>query len=123
MYIGDVTAYNDPYYTVLYEDGDSEELGATEVQALLLKVSARTVYRHPCIHFPFQYKKDVLYQKRTIKKMLVNVKESISAQLRQKVMLSSKPSTAWRRTGGATNLSPHCVTVNEGELNHYTFPI
>jgi hypothetical protein len=40
VYFGKVVAYDDPYYTIEYEDGDSEELVAADVQTLLLKVSA-----------------------------------------------------------------------------------
>ena len=37
FYIGNITDYDKPYFNVLYEDGDEEDMNLKEVQRFLIK--------------------------------------------------------------------------------------
>ena len=37
FYVGDITDYDKPFFQILYEDGDEEEMNLTEVKRFLLK--------------------------------------------------------------------------------------
>ena len=37
FYVGDITGYDKPFFQILYEDGDEEEMNLTEVKRFLLK--------------------------------------------------------------------------------------
>ena len=37
FYLGDITGYDDPYFQILYEDGDEEEMNLNQVKRFLVK--------------------------------------------------------------------------------------